>query len=75
MRYTLGTGEEVDVVDKTRPKANKDYTCVWSSDKPHVIPKGDTYVRVVYKLNGKFESDHICLDCWCGVMGEDNGAS
>ena len=65
--YLTGQGEEVQVIDKTRPRAAKDYQCCWASDKPHIIPKGSSYVRVVYKKEGKFESDHICLDCWCGI--------
>lgn len=65
--YLTGEGEEVQVIDKTRPKAGKDYECVWAGAKPHTIRKGDTYVRVVYKKEGKFASDHICLDCWCGI--------
>ena len=72
MRYVAGTGVEVDVVDKTRPKAAKDYPCVWAGPTPHTIHKGETYVRVVYKHEGKFESDHICLNCWCGVP-DNNG--
>lgn len=73
MRYLASTGVEVDIVDKTRPRAAKDYPCVWAeSDKPHTIRKGESYVRVVYKHEGGFESDHICLNCWCGVA-EANG--
>jgi hypothetical protein len=62
-------GTEIQVVDKTQPLAKHDYACAWSDpngSEPHMIKQGQRYVRVVYKLRGHFESDHICLDCWCG---------
>ena len=72
-------GTEIQVVDKTQPLAKHDYACAWSDPnkgEPHVIKQGQRYVRVVYKLKGKFESDHICLDCWCGPQsnGEATGS-
>ena len=55
---------DIQVVDKTRPRAVKDFECCWGLGGPHTIKKGDRYVRVVYKRkDGQFESDHICFDC------------
>ena len=51
-------------VDKTLPNALHDYECSWGHDKPHTIKKGDRYVRVVYKVNGQFEMQHVCFQCW-----------
>jgi hypothetical protein len=65
--YTHGSGQPIQVVDKTRWTAKREYECAWSHDNPHTIKKGETYIRAVYKLDGRFESDHICLNCWCGV--------
>jgi hypothetical protein len=72
VKYTVNIGEasgEIEIVDKTRPKALHDYECCWGWDKPHTIKKGDRYVRVVYKrlTDGSWNSDHICMDCWCGT--------
>jgi len=69
-------GTEIQIVDVTRPLAQHNYHCAWCQREPKQwelgkIEKGRRYVRVVYKLKGKFESDHICLDCWCGP--EANG--
>jgi hypothetical protein len=55
---------EPQVISKTVPLADKDYRCCWELKPPHLIPKGERYVRVVYKIEGEFQSDHICLDCW-----------
>lgn len=72
-RYVIGEGEVIDVVDKTRPLAKEDVLCAWGHETPHIIKKGEQHVRVVYKVNGNFESDHICLTCWCGAMvGEED---
>jgi hypothetical protein len=84
-------GTELQVVDKTQPLAKHPYFCAWcqkealeNEGKPFanfdVVPKikhKERYVRVVYKIRGKFESDHICLDCWCGLPenGDDKEPS
>lgn len=65
--YTHGDGSPIQVIDKTRPLAKEDVPCAWGHDHPHIIRQGERHIRVVYKVNGRFESDHICLDCWCGV--------
>lgn len=55
----------IEIVSVTKPKASHEFPCVWARDG-HTIPKGKKYVRVVYKNKetSKFESDHVCVDCW-----------
>jgi len=74
-RVVLPDGREatMQIVDKTRPIADKDYQCAWGHDPNlHTIKEGDRYVRIVYKLHidgsdkGVFSSDHICFNCWNG---------
>jgi hypothetical protein len=74
-KITLDDGREAtfESVDKTRPIADKDYPCAWQIKPPHTIRKGSRYIRVVYKIDGKFESDHICLDCWNDGLKVENG--
>ena len=55
----------IDIMSMTKPISRKEYPCVWGHDHPHVIPKGQKYVRVVYEdEGGEVQSDHICIDCW-----------
>ena len=69
----LDNGQRYESIDKVRWKAKHDHACVWgdNTSHPHKIKAGDTYVRVFYKLDGgEKQCDHICLECWCGAMGE-----
>jgi hypothetical protein len=56
----------IQITDITEPVAQKDFECCWPHDPAFIIRKGRKYVRVTYKdkRTGKFESDHICVDCW-----------
>lgn len=66
IKIKLADGREAlfEMVDKTRPIADKDYECCWQIKPPHAIKKGQRYVRLVYKIDGDFQSDHICLECF-----------
>ena len=60
----------IQLVDKTHPKALQDYVCS-AGDDGHIIKKGDGYVRVVYKMDGKFAMQHWCFECWFRVKDEE----
>ena len=58
----------IQIVDKTHPRALHDYQCSWGDD---TIKKGQGYVRVVYKMDGKFAMQHVCFECWFRVKDEE----
>jgi hypothetical protein len=72
-KITLDDGREAtfENVSKTRPVADKDFQCCWLIKPPHTIKKGERYIRCVYKLDGEFRSDHICLECWVDSIPEE----
>jgi len=55
---------EIEIVDKTRPLADRRYQCCWNLKPEHWIEKGERYVRMVVKVNGEFRSDHVFLECF-----------
>lgn len=62
----------MDIIDRTTPIAGRDYECGYDDGlPPHIIRKGQTYVRVVFKEAGKFRSVHYCVDCWRKMDQED----
>jgi hypothetical protein len=48
------------LISETKPKASKDYPCIWCQEK---ILKGEVYVHEISKYDGRLQNHHWHPEC------------
>ena len=49
-----------EIISETRPKARKQYNCIWCPEK---IQKGEVHFHEVSKYDGEFQDHRWHLEC------------